>query len=72
MNVPNFMSKASSYQDLRRGRGHHVPGSPRGMVRQKHPGVDRVTRDSNLLGSVWGSTFSSNSPNPFFQVNVIQ
>ena len=32
MSVPNFMSKAFSYQDS--GRGHYVPPS-RGMIRRK-------------------------------------
>ena len=32
----NFMSKAFSYQDLRRGEG------ALGMIKQKYPGADRV------------------------------
>ena len=53
MNVPNLMSKAFSYQDLRSG-GHYVrpthpnppppppPIVPQGMIRQEYPGADRV------------------------------
>ena len=51
MTVPNFMSKAFSYQDLsRRGGGggeewvHYVPAPFRGMIRQKYSGADRVSR----------------------------
>ena len=42
MAVANFMSKAFFRQDLCRmgGGGHYVP--PRGMIRQKYPGADRV------------------------------
>ena len=44
MTVPNFMSKAFFYQDLRggSGRGRYVP--PGGMIRQKYPGADRVKK----------------------------
>ena len=44
MTVPSLMSKAFSYQDLhRKGRGGRaVCVPPRGMVRQKYPGADRV------------------------------
>ena len=38
MTVPNFMSRALSYQDLRGGGG----GGGSGMIRQKYPGLDRV------------------------------
>ena len=46
MNVPNLMSKAFSYQDLRSG-GHYVrppppPIVPQGMIRQEYSGADRV------------------------------
>ena len=40
MTVPNCMSKAFSYQDLRRGR--LCTPIPRGMVRQKYPRANRV------------------------------
>ena len=40
MNLPNFMSKALSYQDLR-WVGHYVPPLS-GMIRQQHHGADRV------------------------------
>ena len=46
MAVPNFMSKAGSYQDL--GRGHYVP-LPRDMIRQKYPGAARA---KNRIASV--------------------
>ena len=41
MTVPNFMSKAYSYQNLRWGEGHYVP-PPWGMIRQTNFGADRV------------------------------
>ena len=37
MTMPNFMSKAFSYQDF--GRGLYAP---LGMIRQKYPVADRV------------------------------
>ena len=40
MTVPNFMSKAFSYQDLRSYLGNMC--TPRGMIRQKYPRTDRV------------------------------
>ena len=46
MNVPNFISKAFFYQDLCRGWHYVLPS--RGMIRQKHPGADRVKKDSKL------------------------
>ena len=55
MTVPNFMSKAFFYWDLRRleggGEFTQVGGGggalcvappPQGMIRQKYPGADRV------------------------------
>ena len=39
MTVPNFMSKAFSYQDLRR----------EGSMWQKHPGADRVKGSPRII-----------------------
>ena len=39
MTVPNFMSKAFSFQGLRSG---WTLRTPRGMIRQKYPGVNTV------------------------------
>ena len=41
MTVPNFMSKAFSYQDLGSGRTMCPPWC---MIRQKYPGSDRVNK----------------------------
>ena len=43
MTVPNFMSKAFFYQDLRRGEGGALC-APLDMIRQKYPGADRVKK----------------------------
>ena len=43
MAVPNFMSKAFFYQDLRRGEGGALC-APLDMIRQKYPGADRVKK----------------------------
>ena len=43
MTVPNFMSKAFFYRDLRGGEGGDLP---QGMMRQKYPGADRVKNDN--------------------------
>ena len=44
MTVPNFMSKAFSYQDLSRRGGGGGRSGCRGMIRQKYSGADRVSR----------------------------
>ena len=46
MTVPNFMSKAGSYQDLGRKT---LCAPPRGMIRQKYPGAARVNEESRQI-----------------------
>ena len=59
MTVHNFMSKAFSYQDLRRGDEGTMCPPPRGITRQKYPGADGVNdgrtagySDSEVVGGV--------------------
>ena len=53
MSVPNFMSKAFSYQDS--GRGHYVPPS-RGMIRQKDLGTDTVKIQDEKIRKMYKKT----------------
>ena len=45
MTVPNFMSKAFFYQDLCR----RALCAPRGMIRQKYPGVENNKNPEHIF-----------------------